>query len=117
MLFRSVTGDVQIRSECPEQPPLTHLKRGFLSDLLHQFRIESGSHVWFTDAADHCQRGTAQSTYFLSFESGFSVGAALVLLKSVDGCVVENVVALAVLSLSLFVYLLYTGRWLRRKKL
>lgn len=74
-------------------------------------------HVWFTDAADHCQRGTAQSTYFLSFESGFSVGAALVLLKSIDGCVVENVVALAVLSLSLFVYLLYTGRWLRRKKL
>ena len=74
-------------------------------------------HVWFTDAADHCQRGTAQSTYFLSFESGFSVGAALVLLKSVDGCVVENVVAMTVLSLSLFVYLLYTGRWLRRKKL
>lgn len=40
-------------------------------------------HLLFIKTADHCQRGTSQSTFILSFESGFSLGMFLALLPYV----------------------------------
>lgn len=41
-------------------------------------------HREFIDTADHCQRGTSQSTFMLSFESGFSLGIFVSILSTVE---------------------------------
>lgn len=38
--------------------------------------LESRLHVLFIQVGDHCQRGTAQSTFILSFELGVALGVA-----------------------------------------
>lgn len=57
-----------------------------LSSLVLGFSMSSvlaNLHLLFIQTADHCQRGTSQSTFILSFESGFSLGMFLALLPYV----------------------------------
>lgn len=70
-------------------------------------------HRCFTDVAGHCQRGTAQSTYILIFELGVSFGAALSLLPCMKSEILLSVTAISVLCISVFIYLLYTSKWLK----
>lgn len=73
-------------------------------------------HRCFTDVADHCQRGTAQSTYILTFESGVALGAALSLLPCLNSEFVLSAAALSVLCVSIVVYLLHTSHWLSQRE-
>ncbi len=72
-------------------------------------------HRCFTDVADHCQRGTAQSTYILTFESGVALGAALSLQPCMKSELLLSTSALSVLCVSVVVYLLHTSHWLIKR--
>lgn len=75
--------------------------------------LSSALQVLFINVGDHCQRGTSQSTYILSFELGIAAGCSISLI-SVDTVgdypVVPCIVCLGLAFLS---YIYMSAVWLR----
>lgn len=71
--------------------------------------------LFFVRISDHCQRGTSQSTYILSWEMGFAAGlaAGLALASSPSRLLL---VAVAVVAVSLALYNVQTHSWFLRHK-
>ncbi|MGN1375821.1 MAG: MFS transporter [Prevotella sp.] len=71
--------------------------------------------LFFIKLTQHCQRGTVQSTYFLSCEAGLSVGlfVGYAFVKDIAGLVVASLVALAS---ALVMYLCFTHCWYMANK-
>lgn len=65
--------------------------------------------MFFNKMAGHCQRGTAQSSFFLSWELGFALGLALALWLA-DYHILD-VIGLTLTVVSMVVYHFYTHPW------
>ena len=76
--------------------------------------------LFFIKLSHHCQRGTSQSTFFLSWESGIALGLALsYAFIETDGWPARQYVlslAWCLVILSLLLYLLFTHQWYIRHK-
>lgn len=80
--------------------------------------------LFFIKLSDHCQRGTSQSTYFLAWESGLSLGLCLGFMlvvdqepwESVDNHLYVCVTALVMAVVALLLYVGFTHRWYLRHK-
>ncbi len=66
--------------------------------------------LFFVRVSRHCERGTAQTTYLIAWESGLLLGLSVGLMAGAFGPAL--VLACLLLSLSLIVYLLFIHRWL-----
>lgn len=74
--------------------------------------LTSRLHIYFIHVGDHCQRGTAQSTYILSFEFGIAAGFAL---KIYYMCNIQPVFLVGgFLLLSLLTYIVMSFGWLKK---
>lgn len=70
--------------------------------------------LFFIKLSRHCQRGTSQSTFFLTWQSGLATGAALGLL--LGGNSQTYAVALCFVVLALLMYHLFTHTWYMKNK-
>jgi len=71
--------------------------------------------LFFIKLSRHCQRGTSQSTYFLAWEFGLSLGlfVGYIFLSSVESLLY---IALITVVVSTLLYLFFTHSWYVRKK-
>lgn len=72
--------------------------------------------LFFIKLSRHCQRGTSQSTYFLGWETGLSLGVGLGYLLFYKQPALLLYVALALTVVSLLMYHLFTHQWFVRNK-
>lgn len=70
--------------------------------------------LFFIKLSRHCQRGTSQSTFFLTWQSGLATGAALGLLLGAKSQ--TYAVALCFVVLALLMYHLFTHTWYMKNK-
>lgn len=70
--------------------------------------------LFFIKLSPHCKRGTSQSTFFLTWQSGLALGAALGIVAGQSG--VGYVVALAFVVLALLMYHFFTHTWFMNNK-
>ena len=72
--------------------------------------------LFFIKLSRHCQRGTSQSTYILGWEAGIALGIGIG--YSAFNGTAESVlpVSLALVLVSLAVYILFTHRWFLNNK-
>ncbi len=70
----------------------------------------------FIKLSRHCQRGTSQSTYMLSWESGLAIGAGVGCALPASRSLSALWMALTLAVLSLMLYNIYTCRWFDRHK-
>ncbi len=70
--------------------------------------------LFFIKLSPHCKRGTSQSTFFLTWQSGLALGAALGIVAGQSG--VGYVVALAFVVVALLMYHFFTHTWFMNKK-
>ncbi len=70
----------------------------------------------FIKLSRHCQRGTSQSTYMLSWESGLALGAGVGCALPASRSLLALWMALTLAVLSLALYNIYTCRWFERHK-
>ena len=70
--------------------------------------------LFFIKLSPHCKRGTSQSTFFLTWQSGLALGAALGIVVGQSG--VGYVVALAFVVLALLMYHFFTHTWFMNNK-
>lgn len=72
--------------------------------------------LFFLKLRGHCQRGTSQSTFFLSWEAGLSLGLFLGYYFFYGDGRLLNVAALVLLCLSLIMYVFFTHSWYMKNK-
>lgn len=72
--------------------------------------------LFFLKLRGHCQRGTSQSTFFLSWEVGLSFGLFLGYYFFYGDGRALNVVAIILLSVALVMYLFFTHSWYMKNK-
>ena len=85
-----------------------------LSGLMTGFALGvAGCHLLttFLNLSNHCQRGTSQSSYFLSWETGVALGVFLSF-----GCPFAQTIILTILAVALLSYLLLVYPWYVRHK-
>ena len=70
--------------------------------------------LFFIKLSPHCKRGTSQSTFFLTWQSGLALGAALGIVVGQSG--VGYVVALAFVVVALLMYHFFTHTWFMNNK-
>ena len=70
--------------------------------------------LFFIKLSPHCKRGTSQSTFFLTWQSGLALGAALGIVAGQSGA--GYVVALAFVVLALLMYHFFTHTWFMNNK-
>lgn len=70
--------------------------------------------LFFIKLSPHCKRGTSQSTFFLTWQSGLAMGAALGIVAGQSG--VGYVVALAFVVVALLMYHFFTHTWFMNNK-
>ena len=70
--------------------------------------------LFFIKLSPHCKRGTSQSTFFLTWQSGLALGAALGIVAGQSG--VGYVVALAFVVVALLMYHFFTHTWFMNNK-
>lgn len=71
----------------------------------------------FINVSEHCQRGTAQSSYFLSIETGLSLGFMTATFGCLEHCSKVPVVALGIIIISLAMCLGFTLGWYKKHKI
>lgn len=71
--------------------------------------ISSRMQMFFIKLADHCQRGTAQNSFFLSWELGFAIG--LFLTEWLVDYHKLDVIGLIIVILATLAYKLFTHKW------
>ena len=74
--------------------------------------LTSRLHIFFIHVGDHCQRGTSQSTYILSFELGMALGFAARIYFS--GVFDPMLLSLVFAEFSMLVYFCIAFTWLKR---
>lgn len=74
--------------------------------------MTSRLHIFFIHVGDHCQRGTSQSTYILSFELGMALGFAARIYFS--GVFDPMLLSLVFAEFSMLVYFCIAFTWLKR---
>lgn len=69
--------------------------------------------LYFIKMSRHCQRGTSQSTFFLSWEFGLSIGLALGYCLSVFYAIphLNIIVAICLCLIATIMYLAFTHKW------
>lgn len=67
--------------------------------------------LFFIKLSDHCQRGTSQSTFFLSWESGVACGLFLGLYFFHNSHLHLIYCSLAIIIIALIFYLLFVHKW------
>lgn len=72
--------------------------------------------LFFLKLSDHCQRGTAQSTFFLSWELGVAVGLFLGYGLFFGDGRAASVCAVAISALAMVMYLGFTHKWYMANK-
>ena len=70
--------------------------------------------LFFIKLSRHCQRGTSQSSFFLTWQSGIALGAALGIALGED--TVGYVVALGLAVTALIMYHVFTHTWYMKNK-
>ncbi len=70
--------------------------------------------LFFIKLSPHCKRGTSQSTFFLTWQSGLALGAALGIVTGQSGN--GYVVALAFVVAALIMYHFFTHTWYMNNK-
>lgn len=70
--------------------------------------------LFFIKLSPHCKRGTSQSTFYLTWQSGLALGAALGIVAGRSGA--GYVVALAFVVLALLMYHFFTHTWFMNNK-
>ena len=70
--------------------------------------------LFFIKLSPHCKRGTSQSTFFLTWQSGLALGAALGIVAGQSGA--GYVVALAFVVVALLMYHFFTHTWFMNNK-
>ena len=70
--------------------------------------------LFYIKLSRHCQRGTSQSSFFLAWESGISIGLGLGYFFSNKTHVLET--ALILVSLALILYVIFTHSWYLKNK-
>ena len=70
--------------------------------------------LFFIKLSPHCKRGTSQSTFFLTWQSGLALGAALGIVTGQSGS--GYVVALAFVVAALIMYHFFTHTWYMNNK-
>ena len=70
--------------------------------------------LFFIKLSPHCKRGTSQSTFFLTWQSGLALGAALGIVAGQSGS--GYVVALAFVVAALIMYHFFTHTWYMNNK-
>ncbi len=76
--------------------------------------IGSRFQLFYIKLSRHCQRGTSQSSFFLAWESGISIGLGLGYFFSNKTHVLET--ALILVSLALILYVIFTHSWYLKNK-
>lgn len=65
---------------------------------------------------EHCERGTAQTSYWLGWETGLALGGCLgVTMYSISSCIV-SALALVIIILVFFIHLFYIRNWYESHK-
>lgn len=72
--------------------------------------------LFFIKLSPHCRRGTSQSTFFLAWELGLSVGLFVGWGLFYDDAQGIETAALVLAAVALAMYLLFTDRWYERHK-
>ena len=72
--------------------------------------------LFFIKLSRHCKRGSSQSTYFLAWETGLTLGVAAGYALFYEQEALMLYVAIALTVVSLLVYHLYTHSWFIRNK-
>jgi len=72
--------------------------------------------LFFIKLSRHCQRGTSQSTYFLGWETGISLGIGLGYLLFYQQAEQLLYTALALTLVALAMYHFFTHAWFIRNK-
>ncbi len=72
--------------------------------------------LFFIKLSNHCQRGTSQSSFFLSWETGLVAGVALGCFMLPHGKELLEEFAVAVAGISLLIYQFYTHTWYLKNK-
>ena len=72
--------------------------------------------LFFIKLSPHCRRGTSQSTFFLAWELGLSVGLFVGWGLFYDDAQGIEAAALVLAAVALAMYLLFTDRWYERHK-
>lgn len=72
--------------------------------------------LFFLKLSKHCQRGTSQSTFFLSWEFGISIGLFLGYYFWYNNVRTIYFIALIILFISLLMYFLFTHNWYMKNK-
>lgn len=72
--------------------------------------------LFFIKLSKHCQRGTSQSSFFLSWETGLLLGVVLGYLFFYDNLQIALITALSISIASLLIYHFYTHRWYMENK-
>lgn len=88
-------------------PMVEHLSPALLG--LGSGLIGSRILMFYIKLADHCQRGTAQSSFFLSWEFGFAVG--LMLAEWLTDYHLLDMVGLVLMIVAVTVYHFFTHKW------
>lgn len=72
--------------------------------------------LFFIKLCQHCQRGTSQSTYFLSCESGISVGIFIGYAFTYQNESMAALIAIILLCIALVLYLTFVHNWYLKNK-
>ena len=72
--------------------------------------------LFFIKLSKHCQRGTAVSTYMLSWESGIATGLFVGYFFFADQIRLALSASLACIMLAFALYVLFTHQWYIKKK-
>lgn len=72
--------------------------------------------LFFIKLSAHCQRGTSQSTYFLAWELGLTLGLSLGCLLSYDETKTVILSALVIVLVAIVMYICYTHSWYLKHK-
>ena len=72
--------------------------------------------LFFLKLGNHCQRGTSQSTFFLSWESGLAVGLTLGYFPGLDSNGTRLCISLVVIAVAFVMYQFSTHSWYVKHK-
>ena len=72
--------------------------------------------LFFIKLSRHCQRGTSQSTFILSWESGIALGIGLGYAFFYGNSHLALVLALSLISIAMALYILFTHTWFIKNK-
>lgn len=99
-------------SSYSSMPPACHYV-GFILTGYGIAALSSALQVLFINVGDHCQRGTSQSTYILSFEFGIAAGCSISFISTYKVGDYSLLPCLVCLGLAVLSYIYMSAVWLK----